>query len=115
MLPYSSKNFPIPHEANPLCLDVLSVLRGDLGVDSSVVMFIVIEHVDIACIHLKSAYFGIVLLDDAGQLVGTSLGCYEVLFGEGSAPADSGCQSECNSLSGGHEFFISTYPNDSFG
>jgi hypothetical protein len=114
MLPCPGKHFSIPQEADPSSNNVLPIQGGDLCIDSSVVVLVLIRHVDVAHAFSELVYFSLALLDDTSQLVGTSLPGCEVLLHNDSVVLDCSHQPVGDSLCGGPKFFIATYPDDCF-
>jgi hypothetical protein len=108
VLPCPRDDFTTPEDLNPLCQHVPPLLRGDLGIDASVVELEVVRHVGVSCSGSQVADFFIAGLERSCEMVDTGAGSSELLGGDGGGEAIRHCA---------HDFaeFVSTEANEGLG
>ena len=96
VLPRPCDNFSTPEDLNPLCQHIPPLLRGDLGVDASVIELEVVRHVGVSCSGLQAVDFFVAGLKCSREMVDMGVGSSELLGGDG------GVSLHCGSKSVGH-------------
>ena len=96
VLPHSRNDFTTPEDLNPLCQHVPPLLRGDLGVDVSVVELKVVWHVGIPHSGPEVADLLITGLKGPCEVVNAGAGGGELLGGDGGASLHRGGKAVCH-------------------
>jgi hypothetical protein len=114
ILPCPCDDFTTPEDLNPLCQHVPPLLRGDLGVDASVVVLKVVRHVGVSRLGSQAADFFITGLECPCKVVDVGTGSSKLLGGDGGALLHCGHESigHCS-----HDFaeFIPAEADEGFG
>jgi hypothetical protein len=113
VFPHSRNDLTTPEDPNPPCQYVPSLLRGDLGINASIVELKVMWHVGVPCSGSQVADFFVVGLESPCEVVDVGAGSSELLGGDG------GVSFHCGGEPIGHcvcDFaeFVSTEANEGF-
>jgi hypothetical protein len=93
ILPCPCNDFTTPEDLNPFCQHIPPLLRGDLGVDASVVELEVVRHVGVPHSGSQVADFLVAGLECPHEVVDACAGSGELLGGDGGASLPCGCES----------------------
>ena len=74
VLPRSHDDFTTPEDLNPLCQHIPPLLRGDLGVDMSVIELKVVRHVGVPRSGPQAADFFVMGLECSCEMVDAGVG-----------------------------------------
>jgi len=85
ILPHPCDDFTTPEDLNPFCQHVPPLLRGDLGIDVSVVELEVVWHVGVPCSGSQAVDFLVAGLECPCEVVDAGTGSGKLLGGDGGA------------------------------